>query len=269
MQSLRAGLKILSEFSRANGELRVTEIANRLGMPKSQVSRMLATCREEGWVTQNRVTRGFQIGIATYAAGARFINNNPLTREALPIMRNVVDRSSFTCTLSVLDSDDPLYLLGLDGPISADFASRIGSYFPYYSTAPGKLLVAFAEESVRARLLRRELRPLTSSTMTDPGEIREALRRIREQGVAESRGERTVGIGALAVPVFDGSGRSLAALGIAYPQSLVSEARAGDLTTLLHMGASALSLRLGASSYPFGPGGSASASMPIEGLTQS
>lgn len=252
MQSLKTGLRILNEFSRAGGELKVTEIANRLGMTKSQVSRMLTTFREEGWVTQNPLTRGFSIGISAYAAGSRFINSNRLTREALPVMRGVVDRCGFTCTLSVLDHGAPLYLLGLDGPISADFASRVGSYFPFHSTAPGKLLAAFADEEVCAALLSAEMTRLTSETITDAATMRKALRTAREKGVAVSRGERTVGIGAIAVPVFDES-KSVAALGIAYPQTLVSGDKVDDLTALLHTRAAALSMRLGAKHYPFEP----------------
>jgi DNA-binding IclR family transcriptional regulator len=252
MQSLKTGLRILNEFSRASGELKVTEIANRLGMSKSQVSRMLSTFREEGWVTQNPATRGFSIGVAAYAAGSRFINGNRLTREALPVMRGVVDRCGFTCTLSILDGSAPLYLLGLDGPISADFASRVGSYFPFHSTAPGKLLAAFADEVNQAALLRTDMTRLTSETITDAATMRKTLRAIRERGVAVSRGERTAGIGAIAVPVFDGA-RSIAALGIAYPQALVPDSKVVDFTALLHARAAALSLRLGAERYPFEP----------------
>jgi DNA-binding IclR family transcriptional regulator len=252
VQSLKTGLKILNEISRAGGELKVTEIANRLGIAKSQVSRMLATFREEGWVTQSPVTRGFSIGIAAYAAGSRFINSNRLTREALPVMRGVVDRCGFTCTLSILDGGTPLYLLGLDGPISADFASRVGSYFPFHSTAPGKLLAAFAEEPVTSALLRSEMTQFTSATITDAVSMRKTLRTARDCGVAVSRGERSAGIGAIAVPVFDGA-RNVAALGIAYPLALVSESKVSDYTALLHTRAAALSLRLGAESYPFQP----------------
>jgi DNA-binding IclR family transcriptional regulator len=250
MQSLRAGLKILNEFSHVSGELTVTELANRLGMGKSQVSRMLTAFREEGWVTQNPATRAFSIGIAAYAAGARFINSNRLTREALPIMRAVVDRCGFTCTLSVLDEAQPLYLLGIDGPISADFASRVGTYFPFHATAPGKLLAAFAPEAVRAAMLRSPLVRLTSETFTEPAKLRTRLREIREQGFSVSRAERTVGIGGIAVPVFDGSG-CVAALGIAYPQSLVPEAKFRDYAAMLHARAGALSLRLGSPAYRF------------------
>lgn len=252
MQSLRAGLRILNEFSHVSRELTVTELATRLAMSKSQVSRMLTAFREEGWVTQNPATRAFSIGISAYAAGTRFINSNRLTREALPILRAVVDRCGFTCTLSVLDGAKPLYLLGIDGPISADFAARVGTYFPAHATAPGKSLAAFADEAVRLEILRAEMVRLTSETITEAAELRAELRVVREVGYAVSRGERTAGIGSVAVPVFEAANHCVAALGIAYPRSLVPEEKFADFAALLHGRASALSLRMGASGYPFG-----------------
>jgi IclR family KDG regulon transcriptional repressor len=251
MQSIKHGLRILNEFSEVSGELTVTEIANRLQMSKSQVSRMLAAFREEGWVTQNPVTRGFSIGISAYAAGTRFINGDRLTRESLPIMRAVVDRCGFTCTLSVLHRGRPLYLLGIDGAISADFASRVGSYFHYHSTASGKLLTAFASASVRASLMRSKLVRLTPQTIVDPAALRKELREIRERGYAVSLAERTAGIGAIAAPVFGAAGVCVGALGVAYPLSLVPQAKHVYFASILHMNARDLSFRMGADEYQF------------------
>lgn len=251
MQSLKSGLRILDQFSQVQGELTVTEIATRLQMSKSQVSRMLAACREEGWVTQNAVTRGYSIGLTAYTAGMRFINSNRLPREALPVLRSVVDRCGFTCTLSVLDGARPLYLLGIDGSISADFASRVGSYFHYHATAPGKLLTAFADEPVRGALLRTTPVRLTPQTIVDLAALRKELRAIRESGYAVSLAERTAGIGAIAVPVFGSEGACIAALGIAYPKSLVPSEKHAYYASILHLRARDLSLRMGASEYKF------------------
>lgn len=250
MKSLRTGLRILSEFSHVNGELTVTELAARLSMAKSQVSRMLAAFREEGWVVQNPLTRGFSIGISAYAAGARFINSNRLTSEALPVMRSVVDRCGFTTTLCVLDEAKPLYLLGIDGPVSVDFASKVGSYFPFHATAPGKLLAAFADESVRASMLEHGLASLTSRTIVEVPALRRELRAIQQRGYAFSSGERATGIGGICVPVFDGEAACVAALGIAYPESLIRAEELDAYAAILHKAAGTLSRRLGCESYP-------------------
>jgi len=253
MQSLKTGLKILSEFSHVTGEQTVTELASRLNMPKSQVSRMLAAFREEGWVVQNPKTRAYSIGIAAYAAGARFVNSNRLTSEALPVMRTVVDRCGFTTTLTVLEQGRPMYLLGIDGPISVDFASRIGSYFPFHATGPGKLLTAFAEESVRTAMLEAPLPQLTTRTITTTAQLRRELREILHRGYACSAGERASGIGGIAVPVFDGHSNSVcvAALGIAYADRLVGEQDLESYASILHSAARTLSRRLGQETYPF------------------
>ena len=253
MQSLRSGIHILNEFSHVSGELTVTELANRLGMPKSQVSRMLAALREEGWVVQNPATRAYSIGIAAYAAGTRFINSNRLTAEALPILRSVVDACGFTSTLSVLEGARPLYLLQVDGSISADFGSRVGSYFPYNATAPGKLLSAFAEEELRGEIFRRGPARFTPHTIVDAAKLRKQLRLIREQGYAVSVGERSIDVGAIAVPVFGAADNFVAAMGIAYPLNLMPEDRFVYYARLLQSRARTLSLRLGASNYPFTP----------------
>ena len=250
MQSLRTGLRILSEFSHVSGELTVTELATRLNMAKSQVSRMLAAFREEGWVVHNPRTRGYSIGISAYAAGARFINSNQLTSEALPVMRQVVDRCGFTTTLCVVDNARPLYLLGIDGPISVDFASKVGSYFPAHATGPGKLLAAFADEAARAAMLGHELASLTARTIVEAPALQRELRDIRQRGFAVSTGERATGIGGIAVPVFDGTGACVAALGIAYPESLVRAAEFESYAAILQKAAGTLSRRLGCESYP-------------------
>lgn len=252
MKSLATALRVLAEFSHTEEELTVTELSNRLGLGKSQVSRMLGTFREAGWVSQNPRSRAFSVGLKAYAFGALFVNANRLTREALPVLRSIVDRCGFTATLSVLDGIEPLYLLGIEASVFVEFGSRAGSYFPFHATAPGKLLAAYAPERVLERMIARAGLPQhTPQTITDPGALRTHLQAVRKRGYAASLGERTPGIGALAVPVFAAEGQFEAGLGIVYPLKLVAPEEFSYYVAILHAGAQTLSLRLGASAYPF------------------
>ena len=251
MKSLGTALRLFGEFSQVTGEVGVTELSNRLGMQKSQVSRMLATFRDAGWVTQNPDTRGFSVGMKAYAVGARFINANRLTREALPMLQSVMDRCGHTATLSVLDGDQPLYLLGTEAPVFVEFGSLAGSYFPFHATAPGKMLAANAGERKLAQMIAMFGLPrLTPHTITDEGILREHLALVRSRGYSASLGERTPGIGGLTVPVFGPDSEFLAAFGIAYPLNLVAESEFPYYVEILQSAARLLSLRLGAKSYP-------------------
>lgn len=252
MQSLASALRILGEFSRADRELTVTELSERLGLAKSQVSRVLSTCRAAGWVNQNPRSRGFSIGLRAYATGARYINANRLTREALPVLRGMADRSGLTSTLSVLDGIDPLYLLGAGGSAVVEFDSLMGSYFPFHATAPGKVLAAWAGEEVLADMAaQRGLPSLTRQTTTSLREFKRELADVRRFGYAISRGDRLPGIGGLAVPVFGQDGEFAAALGLVYPLARVDENEIHEYVSILRTGAQSLSGRLGAEAYPY------------------
>jgi DNA-binding IclR family transcriptional regulator len=229
---------------------------------------MLATFREAGWVAQNPRTRGFSVGLKAYAIGTRFINANRMTREALPMLRSVVDRCGHTATLSILDGDHPLYLLGIEGPVFVEFGSLAGSYFPFHATAPGKMLASFASERKLAQMIAKFGLPrLTPHTITDEQLLREHLSRVRELGFSASLGERTPGIGGLTVPVFGPDSSSVAALGIAYPLNLVDESEFPYYVAILQSAARVLSMRLGASGYPV-PRLSGTSAVPREELTK-
>ena len=100
-------------------------------------------------------------------------------------------------------------------------------------------------------MLDPQLPSLTPRTIVDVPQLRRELREIRQRGHSVSTGERSAGIGAIAVPVFGAEAGCIASIGICYPESLV---RPGDFESyagILHQAAGVLSLRLGCESYPF------------------
>ena len=107
LSSLGDALQVVFEFTRTDEEeITVTSLSRRLALPKSKISRVLATFREAGWLDQNPRTRAYKVGLKAYAVGARFLNASALTREAMPILRGIVDRSGFASALCVLDGLD-------------------------------------------------------------------------------------------------------------------------------------------------------------------
>jgi DNA-binding IclR family transcriptional regulator len=252
VKSLSTALQIYCEFTK-NDKLSVSTLTRKLGLPKSQVSRVLATFRESGLLVQNDADKTYQVARKAYALGCRYLRTDRLAKEAFPSLRAAVDRSGYTATISVLDGVQPLYLLGAEGSVSVDFGSRSGTYFPVHATAPGKVLLAFSEPTIRDDILAAaKLEKLTTETLASPREIRRELSSVLRAGYSISRGERMAGIGSVAVPVFANGDTLAAALGLVYPLALVADEQAHNLAALLHEVARTLSSRLGATSYPFG-----------------
>lgn len=254
LSSLANALRVVFEFTRTDEEeISVTSLSRRLGMPKSKVSRVLATFRETGWLDQNPRTRAYSIGLKAYAVGARFLNASALTREALPVLRSIVDRSGFSSALCVLDGLEPLYVVGIEGPVSVDFGSRAGAYFPIHATAPGRILLAFSDSATVDWILKEPR--MTAMPTRMPWNIRDIRRdiaRLREIGYAVSRGDRLPGIGGVAVPVFGGGQKIVATVSVSYPMGMVPPDREPYYAAILFEAGRTLSRRLGAHSYPFG-----------------
>jgi len=245
MKTIATALRILEMFADGTGQRSVSEIAEHCQLPRSQVSRILSTFGRAGWLDQDRKTRRYSVGLAAYVFGSRFIQFHPLTKHAIPMLRGIVDRSGFNTTLSILDHLKPLYLLGIAGPVPVDLSSAFGSYFPFHATAAGKVLAAFAPVEVRERMLRETpLDRITSRTVTDREQLRDELERVFRLGYARSDGERVPGIGALAVPVITRSGAVAAAIGIAFPTSMVSGDELEYHAEILKSGARSLAERV-------------------------
>ncbi|MGF6367999.1 DNA-binding IclR family transcriptional regulator [Paraburkholderia sp. RAU6.4a] len=245
MKTITTALRLLEAFNEGSERKTVRELAERFGLPKSQVSRMLGSFRDAGWLEQDPRSRSYAVGLSAYVFGARFVQFHPLTRQAFPVLRGVVDRSGFNTTLSVLDHLKPLYLLGIAGSVPVDLASNFGSYFPFHATAAGKVLAAYTDEATREKMLQTApFERVTSRTIVVPCELADELKLVFRRGYATSDGERVPGIGAMAVPVIGRDGELVAALGIAYPSKMVLRDDYEYQAAILKSGAHTLAERL-------------------------
>ena len=103
---------------------------------------------------------------------------------------------------------------------------------PIHAAASGKALLAFSDPTVIDRVIGAGLPAFTPHTITSPEVLRQKLTTIRLTQVATSRNEFKCGTAAIAMPIFYGRGRTLAAI----------ELNATDLGTELKPAASALAV---------------------------
>src|SRR6185437_7521057 len=105
LKSLSTALRVLTEFTADAPSLGVGELAQRTGLPKGQISKILGTFRRHQILAQDPSTRRYSVGSRAFALGSRFVNYHPLAREALVVMRRVVEQTGHSARLSVMDGD--------------------------------------------------------------------------------------------------------------------------------------------------------------------
>jgi DNA-binding IclR family transcriptional regulator len=98
------------------------------------------------------------------------------------------------------------------------YSQTFGLTAPLQVGAPGKALLAFMPEAELERVLATlEFTPLTPDTITDHEALREELARTQVRGYAVSVGERSPWAAAVAAPIRDRSGQTMAAVSVLGP----------------------------------------------------
>jgi DNA-binding IclR family transcriptional regulator len=87
---------------------------------------------------------------------------------------------------------------------------------PLHATGAGKVLLAYAPVEVRTWVF-ANLTRVTPYTVTQPGRLREEIRRVHQEGYAQTVEEMAMGGCSLAVPIFSPDERVVAALALVLP----------------------------------------------------
>jgi DNA-binding IclR family transcriptional regulator len=133
----------------------------------------------------------------------------------------------------------------VDGPQTFRVTSDPGHLGALHTTSVGKVLVAFAEDAERQRLVEElPLESLTEFSITDRDAFRAEIDQVRSRGYAVMDEENELGMRAVAVPVFNSQGHAFASLATAVPLFRLSVEALEAHVPLLQDAAAELSARL-------------------------
>jgi IclR family transcriptional regulator, acetate operon repressor len=228
VQSLERALDILEVLSRSEGDLGVSEVGTSVGLPNGTVHRLLSTLTRRGYAHQNPLTRKYGLGLKAFAlASSARESLGPLARPFLEEL-TVVSRES--SNLASLDKNAVVYIEQVPAPRMVRMFTEPGNHAPLHSTGTGKVLLAYQPPEVLDSVVRQTGLPrFTAHTITDAGELRGELERVREQGYAMDSEEMEDGVRCLAAPVFGGDGAVLAAISVSGPASRLDRERITEL----------------------------------------
>ena len=229
-----------------SGPVGISALAQRLDMSKTTVHRLLQTLRGLGYVEQESDTERYRLTIRLFQLGAQALEHVDLVREADKEMRQIAQQTRETVHLGAFDEDSIIYIHKIDADYGLRMQSRIGRRNPLYSTAIGKVLLAWRPpEEAREILSRVEFKKLTARTLASAEAVLNILPSVRRQGYGEDDEEQEEGLRCLAVPIFDRLGFVAAGLSLSFPSIRCgADTRTHYIEMLKHAGAAA-SARLG------------------------
>jgi len=125
-------------------------------------------------------------------------------------------------------------------------ANRPGRILPPHCSAMGKSILAFQPDEAAGLLLEAYgLTRRTEHSICDRQALREELDRVRKQRWACDREESTLGGVCFGAPIFDSSGRAVAALSISSPVQRMTAEREKQIQQAVHEASGRLSAGIG------------------------
>ena len=215
VRSVERAFDVLAALSA--GPLGVTDIAARVGLPKSTVARLLETLGARDMVAQLPADGRYRLGVGLAALGAAARLGGDLVAIAHPWLVELAANVGEAAGLSVPDGFGVRYVDQVDTLHEVRVRDWTGTRAPMHAVSSGLVLLAALSTTDLQAVLPAQLEALTGHTITDPAALRTRLGDVRRDGYAWVRDEFADGISSVAATIHGPSGVAIAAVHVHGP----------------------------------------------------
>ncbi|CAM4513766.1 DNA-binding IclR family transcriptional regulator [Paenibacillus endophyticus] len=246
IQAIDRALKIVDLFDEQQTELKITEISEQMSLHKSTVHSLLKTLQLHGYIQQDEQNGKYRLGMRFAEKGQLFLNQLDLRDFVRPSLKKLSSLTGQTTHLVTLERNEGLYVDKVEGEKAAIRYSRIGRRVPLYTSAAGKVLVAFQEQPLRQHLVMSiTFEQKTEKTILNAKTYEQALEAAIINGYAIDNEENEVGVRCAAVPIFNHNGEIQAAISLSTMLATVGDEELQVFIQQLKQSADEISVKLG------------------------
>lgn len=245
IRSVGKAMAILQVIGESPRPLRVTDLAKRLHMSSSVVSRLVSTLAEGGLVEQEEDTGRCYLGFGLAILGNAALGRRDLDRLAVPIMAEISARFVTYVMLGRLHRGTVVTMLSR-ATESLQRDVKLTCMMPIHASAIGKVLVAWLDpKDLNSILHSNPLDSFTPRTITSAELFMAELEKVRGQGFAIDDQELVHGHTHVATPIRDHRGQVVAAISAGGLTRQVQGEELDALTRAVAQGSLEISRQLG------------------------
>ena len=210
----------------------MTEVAHKLSLPKSNVSRLLRSMRDVGLLDSARDGRGYSPGLMLVGFGEVAGAGQTLGVRAHAAVSRLSEQSGHAGFVSALVGRKMVGLTHHAGRNPLQVGVALGDQKLFVDAcATGRALLATMGDDAVRELLGGEVSRATAQSPATMEELFERLALVRQRGYAESHNEAGKGVGAIAVAVRDERTAEVLSFCITFPEATVDATEVGFLAT--------------------------------------
>jgi DNA-binding IclR family transcriptional regulator len=242
MKTIRKGISVLEQLSRATSPMGVTELATALDIDKAIVHRILKTLEEGKLVQQELLTKRYSLGIGFVQMGGRFLDQLGLPELAHPHLLRLWERCNETVHLCIQSDLQTVLLRVYESRQGVRVSANVGEQAHLHATSTGKVFLAYGSADSLKRAIEAGLPQCQPHTIHTVERLREEIALVRQQGYATDIEESDQNYSAVAMPVIGAKGECLAAVAVAMPVGRMPSTPNAELLSDLKATVNAISL---------------------------
>ena len=217
IEGLAKGLAVLEAFDTERQRLNATLAAQRTGITRAAARRHLLTLAELGYLETDG--RHYWLSARVLRFAGSYMATSRLPRTLQPTLNRLAAQTQASFSAVVLDGGDGVIVARSAGsaePVRAlAYGLHLGARLPAHATSTGRVLLANLPRAEWNDWFRgRALTRITPLTEVDPKAFRQLIEQVRANDWCLAREAHELGIHALAVPLRNMQGRTLAALNV-------------------------------------------------------
>jgi DNA-binding IclR family transcriptional regulator len=223
----RSGIQVIARAASILRALRETQtgmslgqIAERVGLPRSTVQRIVAALQEEQLVISDSNGGGLRLGPELHALAEAAQYN--IVEHCRLLLTELTQKTGETSDLSVLRGAGMIFLDQVPGTHRLRTVSSVGEVFPLTSSANGRACLAQLPVDDATKLILNEWD--RNSINGDLDALLEELATIRQTGLAYDLDNHTPGISAIGLAFRDWSG-DLHAISVPVPSTRYAQSK--------------------------------------------
>jgi|SRR5690606_28207188 len=198
--ALEKGLAIIEYLALQPTAQSQSEIAIGLGKSPNEIYRMLASLEARGYIHRDTISSKYSLTLKLYYLSHRHSFVEKLRSAALQPMRQTAAAIQQPCHLSVLFNDKVLVVAYSKSPRPIAVIIEEGNLYNILTTASGKTLLSFLDESSREQLLNQDS-SYQKFSKVQKRDFQKELTHIKQQGYLEMPSSYAQGIVDFSVPI--------------------------------------------------------------------
>lgn len=235
---------IVEVLSQARKPMSLGDISKQTEMSKSTVHRLLQAMHARHYVEKDKNSY-YSIGLKFIELVSYHINGLELHTEAKPYLSVLRSELDLTVHLGILEAEEVIYVEKMDLYPSTMLYSQIGYRTPAYCSSMGKcLLSCLSGEELKEALSGCHFKQFTPHTITNMYDLKQHLKKVRQQGWAMDDQEYMLGHRCVGAPIFDYRGDSIASVCVSGSITQISDERLSMIVELVKKTALQISRRM-------------------------